>query len=115
MSQDTREVTTLLCNQTESPKEGDYRVINPQNDEIAASSPFIFDGSRTETVTETMQNDRCREFTNELKPEKTYTFVIELQSGSTSSENWTVSNQSTLQINIQSGNIEFKELTNSPT
>lgn len=107
-----REVTTLLCNRTASSKKGEYRVVDPKNGAIVASSPFIRPGGQTDTVTDTTQSDPCREFTSELVYGKTYEFVVKLQSTLSGRHTWTVNEQHTLQIDIHSGEIEFNRVTN---
>lgn len=107
----TREVRTLLCNRTASPKAGKYRVTDPRNDDVVSSAPFVLSGARTDTAAETTRSDPCSQFTSELEPEKTYRFAVELRSGLSGSDDWTVSDQYALQIDVLGDEMKFKRLT----
>lgn len=66
MGESTREVGTLVCNQTQTAQEGTYKITDPENDEPVAYSPFRLPETQTDTNTETTQSSLCREFTSEL-------------------------------------------------
>lgn len=112
MGMNRREVTALVCNQTGHRVDGEYRVKNPQSDEVAAYAPFALSAEQTATKSEPAQSNSCEEFTSELVSGRAYEFIVELQSGRTGSHEWEVSGENSFQIGIHADDIEFRQLSN---
>lgn len=104
----TREVTTLLCNLTGRQREGEYRVTEPRSGEVVASASFTLPGS--DTASGTTQTDPCREFTSELVSGRTYEFAVDLRSGPSGSEEWTVNGRQSLQVDLHADRVAFERL-----